>query len=64
MAGLTTGGGLLLSCIRVVDLGGVNSVRVGSSRGGGKRNSERNDTAGEGAKKKQKVEADVVDEEM
>ncbi|GAA5929626.1 tRNA 1-methyladenosine methyltransferase subunit GCD10 [Sporobolomyces koalae] len=32
MQGLTSGGGFLLSCIRVIDQGGVNSVRVGTSR--------------------------------
>ncbi|GAA6025096.1 hypothetical protein JCM11491_004779 [Sporobolomyces phaffii] len=52
MAGLTTGGGFLLSCLRVVDLGGVNSVRVGSNRGG-KRSLDRNDS--DEVKKKQKT---------
>jgi hypothetical protein len=58
MQGLTTGGGFLLSCLRVVDQGGVNSVRVGSSRGGKRVSREDGGGAGgEGQKKKQKREA-------
>ncbi|GAA5985034.1 hypothetical protein JCM5350_003320 [Sporobolomyces pararoseus] len=61
MAGLTTGGGFLLSCIRVIDQGGVNSVRTGTSRGGKRTNSEKDDPE-EAKKKKQKLDEEVVDE--
>ena len=61
MAGLTTGGGFLLSCIRVIDQGGVNSFRTGTIRGGKRTNSEKDDPE-EAKKKKQKLDEEVVDE--
>ena len=51
----------MLSCIRVIDQGGVNSVRTGTSRGGKRTNSEKDDPE-EAKKKKQKLDEEVVDE--
>ncbi|GAA5913948.1 tRNA 1-methyladenosine methyltransferase subunit GCD10 [Sporobolomyces salmoneus] len=59
MAGLTSGGGFLLSCLRVVDQGGVNSVKAGSSRGGKRVSNE--DESGAG-RKKQKTEMEKTSE--